>query len=115
MAVAPSHTLAAPAIAYLCLYLGLELARFSRLVLRHDLSYGVYIYAFPIQQALLLSGLGSLGWAAFTCLSIACTLPLAAASWFFVERPAQRFRRPRFGNELSGPRPTESSALHEGN
>jgi peptidoglycan/LPS O-acetylase OafA/YrhL len=94
MAATPSYLLvAAPALAYLCLYAGIELGRFPRLVLRNDLSYGVYIYAFPIQQALLLAGLGSIGWAGFTCLSIACTLPLAAASWFAVERPAQRFRR----------------------
>jgi peptidoglycan/LPS O-acetylase OafA/YrhL len=95
VAATPSYRLAAaPAIAYLCLYVGIELGRFSRLVLRHDLSYGVYIYAFPIQQALLLWGFGSIGWAAFTGLSIVCTLPLAAASWFAVERPAQRLRRP---------------------
>jgi peptidoglycan/LPS O-acetylase OafA/YrhL len=24
---------------------------------------------------------------------VACTVPFAAASWFLVERPAQRFRR----------------------
>jgi peptidoglycan/LPS O-acetylase OafA/YrhL len=94
VAATPSYRLvAAPAIAYLCLYVGIELGRFSRLVLRTDLSYGVYIYAFPIQQALLLAGLGSIGWAGFAGLTVALTLPLAAASWFAVERPAQRFRR----------------------
>jgi peptidoglycan/LPS O-acetylase OafA/YrhL len=90
----PSYRLvAAPAIAYLCLYAGIELGRFRRLVLRTDVSYGVYIYAFPIQQALLIAGLGSIGWVGFAGLTVALTLPLAAASWFAVERPAQRFRR----------------------
>jgi peptidoglycan/LPS O-acetylase OafA/YrhL len=109
--VAPSYRFVVPAaVAYLCLYAGIALGRFPRLVLRNDLSYGVYIYAFPIQQSLLMLGLGSIGWVAFTCLSVACTLPLAAASWFAVERPAQRFRRwsrrdEPTGGQLSAPRP----------
>jgi peptidoglycan/LPS O-acetylase OafA/YrhL len=47
-----------------------------------DLSYGLYIYAFPVQQLLAAHGLLSF-WA-----SLAATLPFAAASWFFVEAPA---------------------------
>ena len=46
-----------------------------------DLSYGVYIYAFPVQQVLAAHGLLSI-WSA-----MALTLPLAALSWFLVERP----------------------------
>lgn len=103
VAATPSYrVIAAPAIAYLCLYVGIELGRFSRLVLRQDLSYGVYIYAFPVQQALLMAGVGGIGWAAFTALSVICILPLAAASWFLVERPAQRFRRHRIRGDSRG-------------
>ncbi len=62
-----------------------------------DLSYGLYIYAFPLQQVLAAHGMLSL-W-----LSIAVTLPFAAASWFLVEKPALRFkppnRHPRAGPE----------------
>ncbi len=53
-----------------------------------DLSYGLYIYAFPIQQMLAAHGALSL-WA-----SLALTLPFAAASWFLVEKPALRFKPP---------------------
>jgi peptidoglycan/LPS O-acetylase OafA/YrhL len=110
----PSYRLvAAPAIAYLCLWGGIELGRFPRLVLRNDLSYGVYVYAFPIQQALLMAGLGSIGWAAFACLSVACTLPLAAASWFAVERPAQSLRRQSFRGEPSAFDRSIPQPLHE--
>ncbi|WP_460990640.1 acyltransferase family protein [Sinomonas soli] len=57
----------------------------------HDYSYGVYIYAFPVQQCVahLLPGLTALGNAV---VSLAFTLPLAAGSWYLVERPALRFR-----------------------
>jgi len=114
VAATPSYrVIAAPAVAYLCLYVGIELGRFPRLVLRNDLSYGVYIYAFPIQQALLLAGFGSIGWAAFVCLSVACTLPLAAASWFAVERPAQRFRRQGYRGEPSAFDRSIPQPLHE--
>jgi len=54
-----------------------------------DLSYGVYIYAFPVQQALMQAlGPERLGTAAFVGLTLAAVLPLAALSWRFVERPA---------------------------
>jgi peptidoglycan/LPS O-acetylase OafA/YrhL len=97
VAVTPSYRFVVPpALAYLCLYLGIVLGRFPRLVLRTDLSYGIYIYAFPIQQSLLLLGLGSIGWMAFTGLSILAVLPLAVASWLAVERPfLKRGRRAR--------------------
>lgn len=51
-----------------------------------DLSYGVYIYAFPIQQQLALAGKLNVATA------ILAVLPFAAASWFLVERPAMRLK-----------------------
>ena len=83
---------AAPAVAYLWLWVALRLGRWPRLVLRHDLSYGVYVYGFPVQQALLVLGLGGLGWAGFTLVSALVVLPLAALSWVLVERPCLRLR-----------------------
>jgi len=56
-----------------------------------DLSYGVYIYAFPIQQ--VLAAYGQLN--VFT--AVLGVLPFAVASWFLVERPALRLK--------PGPRP----------
>jgi hypothetical protein len=43
-----------------------------------------------MQQALLLLGRGAWGWTAFVRLLILAVLPLAAAAWFLVERPALR-------------------------
>jgi len=53
-----------------------------------DYSYGLYIYAFPVQQLWMdLLGPG-LGVGAFTALTLVCVVPLAVASWLLVEKPA---------------------------
>lgn len=69
----------------------------QRLRLRTDLSYGVYIYAWPVQQLLVICGLGFLHPLAFAVVAAAATLPLAALSWFLVEKRAlalkSRFKR----------------------
>ena len=54
---------------------------------RHDLSYGVYLYGWPVQQALQALR-PDLAPGAATALALALTLPIAAASWLLVERPA---------------------------
>jgi peptidoglycan/LPS O-acetylase OafA/YrhL len=54
-----------------------------------DLSFGVYLYGWPVAQSLMahLPGLDPLALAA---LSLSGSLPLALASWAWVERPALR-------------------------
>lgn len=64
----------------------LGLGRLAAPKLPADLSYGLYIYAFPLQQVLAANGMLTL-WT-----SMAATLPFAAASWFLVEKPALRFK-----------------------
>ena len=54
-----------------------------------DISYGFYLWAWPVQQCLVdrfphLSPITLMAWAT------TATLPLSAASWFFVERPFLR-------------------------
>lgn len=84
--------LAAPLLAYVVLWAGAAV-RSPRLIQKHDISYGVYIYAFPVQQILAMLGLYQLHLAAYDALAIVCTVPLAAASWLLVERPALRRAR----------------------
>jgi peptidoglycan/LPS O-acetylase OafA/YrhL len=57
------------------------------LALRHDFSFGTYLYGWPVQQGLvqLIPAAGAL-W--LVAPSLAITLGLAALSWFWVERPA---------------------------
>lgn len=64
------------------------LIRNKHLRLRTDLSYGMYIYAFPVQQLLCVWGLFHLNVVVFFGLSTLGTLPLAALSWFLVEKRA---------------------------
>ncbi len=65
---------------------------FRRFGSRIDLSYGVYIYAFPVQQTIALFGGHALGQPLFLAASLAGTLPLAYASQVLVERPALRLK-----------------------
>lgn len=51
-----------------------------------DLSYGIYIYAFPVQQVLAAYGRLNLATA------VLAVLPFAALSWFLVERPAMQLK-----------------------
>jgi peptidoglycan/LPS O-acetylase OafA/YrhL len=94
LALDGSLVLAALPLAYLMLWLGavLPLDRVGRV---NDISYGVYIYAFPVQQLLALAGATAWGVGPYIALSILGTVPLAAASWFAVERPAQLLGRRR--------------------
>jgi peptidoglycan/LPS O-acetylase OafA/YrhL len=75
------------ALAYAVIVSG-SLIKSKRLRLRTDVSYGTYIYAFPTQQLLAVCGLASLNPFLFFGIATAATLPLAALSWFVVEKPA---------------------------
>lgn len=81
------RVLAALPLAYAVVVSG-ALIRNKRLRLRTDFSYGVYIYAWPVQQLLVICGLGFLPPLAFTVVALIGTLPLAALSWFAVEKRA---------------------------
>lgn len=114
--------LGAVALAYMIIASGV-LIHSERLRLRTDVSYGVYIYAFPIQQVLVMYGLGRLVHPLiFAVVAAAITLPLAFASWFFVEKPAlqlkSRFKRatppvspdPRIDSSTSPPSTAETES-----
>jgi peptidoglycan/LPS O-acetylase OafA/YrhL len=64
----------------------------ERLRLRTDLSYGVYIYGMPAQQLLIICGLASLNPLLFFVTAFIATLPLAALSWFLVEKRAMSLK-----------------------
>jgi len=85
------RVVAALPLAYLAISLG-ALGKHPRLQIRTDLSYGTYIYGFPIQQLLATAGAAAWGVPAFAVVSIAVTLPVAAASWFLVEKPTLRLK-----------------------
>lgn len=75
-------------------YMVLAFGRMSLPIVRRtarfgDFSYGLYLYAFPVQQAVLMV------WPRAeypVMLCAALTLPLAALSWHLVEKPALAWR-----------------------
>ncbi len=85
MPYAPTLHLALP---YLVLALGLTRPALPPIP---DLSYGIYLYAFPVQQTLV--ALLAPATMPLVALSIPPTLLLAALSWRLVERPALRLKQ----------------------
>ena len=79
----------------------------QRMNLRTDLSYGTYVYACPIQQVLVIAGFGTLNPLVFATISTVVTLPLAAMSWFAVEKPAMKLKS-RITRKGVGPALTRS-------
>lgn len=75
-------------------FAGLSSERFRRPTARGDISYGVYVLAFPIQQLLVPASLAldtsglSPGWLANALMALPLALAAGALSWLFVERPA---------------------------
>jgi peptidoglycan/LPS O-acetylase OafA/YrhL len=57
-----------------------------------DFSYGAYIYAFPVQQGLVLLGMPRNGFAAFLASTVLATLVLAVLSYRCVEAPSLRWK-----------------------
>ncbi|OBH83086.1 acyltransferase [Mycobacterium scrofulaceum] len=86
------RVVAALPLAYAVIASG-ALLKNKRLRLATDLSYGVYIYAFPTQQMLAVCGLAGLNPFVFFVFTAAATLPLAAASWFTIEKPSMALKR----------------------
>jgi peptidoglycan/LPS O-acetylase OafA/YrhL len=68
-----------------------------------DLSYGTYIYAFPVQQTLIHYD-ESIRPPLLIALSVTITYTCAYASWHLVERPALRLRRRLTGEPDHAPR-----------
>lgn len=58
-----------------------------------DLSYGLYVYHWPVQLLTVETGLRDGGRVVLTVASIAATLVAALASWFLVEQPALRHKQ----------------------
>ncbi len=53
-----------------------------------DLSYGLYIYAFPVQQLLATPGATHGDFTSVLLTSVGCALALAGLSWHLLEKPA---------------------------
>jgi peptidoglycan/LPS O-acetylase OafA/YrhL len=88
------------ALAYAVIWLAVRLPRAMRGIgRRNDYSYGIYIYAFPVQQMLAEVGAGGWWLPLYMGAAFLLTVPLAMLSWHGVESRAMALRdrgRPRW-------------------
>lgn len=81
-------------LSYAMLTLGFRVGVRQAMHLRRvgDLSYGAYIYAFPVQQLLAQLGFAALPVGLFALLGVIATLPMAYASYRLVEAPSMKLK-----------------------
>lgn len=92
-------------LTYLLLHVGATWR--TSIAAKEDVSFGLYIYGYPVQQVLGMVGLGVTPVPVFAVVSLALTYPLALASWRLVEKPAMRLR---LGRPKSAPTPLRTPA-----
>ena len=105
---APSRLLWALSLSTFVLAIALGMSWLPKLpAAMGDWSYGLYLYAFPVQQILAHYRLDKLlGFAGFTALSTMLAVGCAALSWFVVERPTLRINWP-----FTGPQRTTATTV----
>jgi peptidoglycan/LPS O-acetylase OafA/YrhL/predicted O-methyltransferase YrrM len=98
---------------YVVLYLAYRTTSFFRLPNRFgDYSYGIYIYAFPIQQTLSSVLHTTSGWLVFGIVMPITSLA-AVLSWHWIERPALKIKSKLVGAEP--PAGTDGNGPQTGN
>jgi peptidoglycan/LPS O-acetylase OafA/YrhL len=96
LTVVPSGDLLAPfTTAYVVVWLGLTNGRRLWFIRGADYSYGIFLYGFPMQQA-VAAVLGPLGQTPLvnTVASTIAAAIFAGFSWTMIEKPALRLRKP---------------------
>ncbi|MGG9971786.1 acyltransferase family protein [Ferruginibacter sp. SUN002] len=71
-----------------------------KLRINHDISYGIYIFAFPIQQIIYQIADYNISTFPLFFFTLLITIPLAFASWIFIEKPCIQLKHkklPLFG------------------
>jgi peptidoglycan/LPS O-acetylase OafA/YrhL len=86
-----SFDMIAPLLVYPVLWLGIHLP-LEQVGARNDYSYGIYIYAWPVQQMLALWGVNRWGYVPYTALTLTIAVPCAIASWWLVEKQALKLK-----------------------
>lgn len=103
--------LASVPIAYLLMWIG-SLLPSPELIRVHDVSYGMYIYGFLVQQLIVTYTGPAIGYWRFSLLAVLVTLVFAIASWVMLERPVMMsvrrsavLRGQATSSSLAAPRP----------
>lgn len=96
-------------VMYIMVFLGLVNFPKWNLIERGDYSYGMYLYAYPVQQTLsYLFPAGREWWIIFP-VTILITYGIAALSWHGVEKPFLRFKKALGGRVMQNPPPVPAS------
>jgi len=82
----------------------------SRATAQVDASYGIYLYAWPVQNLLVARLPGLSPWMA-ALLALAAAIPLGFLSWYLVEKPMLHHRPGGSGGQESGDALTARPAL----
>jgi peptidoglycan/LPS O-acetylase OafA/YrhL len=107
---------------YLIMYLAFMKVPYLHLATKWgDFSYGVYLYAFPVQQMVMTIERRQPTWMPFPLYVAICsviTLGLAILSWFLVEKPMLKLKKKTLHPVGSAPRTVApdarpSSGSHE--
>ncbi len=88
------------AFAYVCLYAVVR-TPWLRHRPRADLSYGMYVYHWPIETLLVLAGATALTQAGYTLLAVFLAGLAATLSWYLIEKPALSHKSMPFPSRLS--------------
>lgn len=84
--------IAAPLIGYALLYLSTVIPQ-PAWIARNDVSYGFYIYAWPVQQLVVIAGGAAFGMGLYLAITTAVTFLFGWLSWMLVERHFIRLAR----------------------
>ncbi|MFF1879245.1 acyltransferase family protein [Leifsonia sp. NPDC058230] len=91
------------AFSYVIIWAGARLP-FTRVGVKRDFSYGMYIYGWPILQLASFFGLNALGLPAYLAIVLVVTVGFAAASWYLIESRALKFKNASVPAWLGGQR-----------
>jgi len=80
-------------IAYVTMYLGLQNPPRNKIGLSGDYSYGLFLYGFPVQQAIMSINPALRHWYWNLLFAVPCAIVVAVGSWWLVERPALARRK----------------------
>ncbi len=86
-------TLATPPLVYVTVYLGLLPLPKIPMLDRGDYSYGIYLYAMPVQQSFAYAFPQLRQWYWNILFALPVTIALAMFSWSRIEKPALRLRK----------------------
>lgn len=87
------HLLGAPSVAYLCLWTSLAVGARRWARPKVDLSYGTYLYGFPLQLVLVRQGVDH--WIPLTLAAAPLATAMAWISWNACEAPAMKWVKER--------------------